>query len=203
MERAEQAAEFWAWIVRNQGRLRETDGKDRQALFDQLLECLQAFREDLFFEIGGFPGGTTELIITAEGKSDLFDDVRALVASAPALPGWKFIALKPAAGFDFVTVYEGARIDPKTSWFLPLASAEHPDRFGMSLACSTYDATRHDTFRAAAHVVVETALGELAAAERVHYIDVEATPEDPTEDGYIELPQLVAYLDWRDRTPDN
>jgi hypothetical protein len=119
------------------------------------------------------------------------------VEAAPRIDGWKFVAFKPAAGFGFVTQYESARIDASKSWFMPLESKLEPKHFGMRLACDDYVAEHREDFLAAAQLVVETGLGELAAAENVSFLDVERTPTSPADRGYLELPALAAYLDWR------
>ena len=61
---------------------------------DALLEQLHLYCADLYFEMGGFPDEEQELIITAEGQADLFGAVYEVIAEAPILKSWKFIALK-------------------------------------------------------------------------------------------------------------
>ena len=102
----EPAARFWSWFAANASALRTVAGSE-----DLLLDRLHGYCPELFFEIGGAPGGATELIITAEGDRSRFDAVRALVAAAPALVGWTFIAFRPPQGFAFVTRHERAEID--------------------------------------------------------------------------------------------
>lgn len=190
-------AVFWIWFADNQARFRTASGDEKERLLDETLERLQAYSEDLYFEVGGAPGEPIELVVTAEGVAEAFGAVRALIAAAPAIEGWRFVALKPPAGFDFATTFEGARIDARRSWFMPLEAPNAPRLFGLRLACDDYLEELREDFLAAAHIVVETGLGELVAAERVQFIDVERTPSSPNDAGYLELPALTAYLDWR------
>ena len=121
------AERFWSWVVANEPTLR-TVGDHHAPILDELLEQLHAYSPGLFFELGGIAGETTELIISAEGKAERFDAVKALVAAAPPLDGWEFIAFKPAHGFTFVTEHGRARIDAAKARFLPLESATKPDQ---------------------------------------------------------------------------
>lgn len=188
--------EFWRWFAANQARFRSVEGPSKEALLDELGEHLEAYCAGLFFEIGGTPGGTTELIITAEGRRSLFGAVRELIASAPVLDGWELIAFKPAQGSDFVTNYEGARVDPKACWFLPLESPSDPERLGLRVGCPTFDPSLRRDFGNAMLIVLDTVLGELRAADEIGYVEVVELCAAPAEEGFIELPELPQYLDW-------
>src|SRR4051812_9694410 len=97
--RIPQAVVFWRWFAKHQARFRSVEVPEKEGLLDEIQHHLHAYCPDLFFEIGGFPGGTTELIITAAGRRALFPQVRELVSAAPPIDGWSFIAFKPAQGF--------------------------------------------------------------------------------------------------------
>ena len=190
------AEQFWTWVVANAETLRDVCDRDAPIL-DELLEQLHAYRPGLYFELGGTPGETTELIISAEGVAERFDAVRELVAAAPALDGWEFIAFKPAHGFTFVTEHGRARIDAARSWFLPMESAARPDQLGLRLAVDDYTAEVHEDFLFAAFIVLDVGLGELSAARDIQHVAVGRTPADPAAEGYIALPELPSYIRWR------
>lgn len=190
---------FWRWFQSAHQRLAALRGRRDEALLDELQDQLQRCSPDLWFEIGGPPDGPMELIISAEGDPDYFDDVRELIACAPPVPEWEFIAFKPAQGFGFRTEYDDVVVDPALSWFLPLESAAHPNAFGLRVAVPGFTDELAQNFRAAVYIVLETGLGELAAAEAVQYLEVAAPPDAPEAEGYIELNELVAYLAWRTR----
>jgi len=189
--------QFWAWFTANEARFRGIRRLDNEPLLDEILSHLHAYSERLFFMIGGDPDRPTELIVTAEGDKRAFGAVRALVDAAPKLAGWKFIAFKPAGGFAFVCTWEGARIDVKRAWFLPLLSTTTPAQFGVRLGCDEYVETLHDEFVAAAYVVLDTALGELVAASEIHHVDVGLTPSEPESQGYMRLSELPAFIAWQ------
>jgi hypothetical protein len=188
---------FWRWFAKSQSRFRDVEVAGKDALLDELQDHLHAYCDELYFEIGGMPGGTTELIITAEGKRALFPLVKELIARAPTLEGWSFIAFRPAQGFDFVTRSGRAEIDPKACWFLPLESKSSPDLLGISVGCPTFAPSLRKDFEFAVWIVLHTILGEIRVAEEVAHVEITSLPAKPEDDGFIELSELPRYLDWK------
>jgi hypothetical protein len=188
---------FWQWFAENEARFRAALGRpDKGALLDEIEEHLHAFNSELFFEIGGVPGGPTELVITAAGRRALFPVVHDLVVAAPALEGWSFTALKPPQGFDFQTQFGAATVDPGTCWFLPLESAAEPTLLGLAVGCPGFVAAARQDFENAVLVAVDTGLGERRAAEEIGHVEVGPLSAAPAEEGLVELLELPAFLDW-------
>lgn len=198
---ASRATAFWTWLVENQARLRAHGDPEQGPILDEIEERLHEYDPGLYFELGGKPGGTVELVITAEGKRERFPAVKDLIACAPALEGWAFIAFKPAHGFDFETRYGDAKVDPKTCWFLPMRSARDPERVGLSIGCPTFNVAARQDYENAILVVLDTALGEVRAAEDIAFAVIGPLPEDPDAEGYIALVELPQYLKWRKSDP--
>jgi hypothetical protein len=191
--------EFWAWFVENEKRFRNVETAEKEQLLDELQGQLHAFCDSLWFETGGHPNGPRELVITAEGRSELFPKVRQLIAAAPQIDGWRFIALKPAQGFDFVTEYAGITISPPATWFLPLESKTKPEALGLRVAYSHFEKAKEKTYLAGTYVVLEAGLGELDAAEKIHHVEVCGAPSSPESLGYMVLHELPEYIRWRER----
>ena len=194
-----QAHAFWDWFTNAHHRLESLDGPHKDALLTEVQVTLHEYSPGLWFEIGGHPDGPHELVISAEGNSDYFEDVRHLVAEAPTVEGWSFIAFKPPHGFDFQTVYEGVAVEPANAWFLPLVSESNPASMGLRVAVPGFTEEREQTYWAATMVALEAGLGELVAAEAIAHLEVCAPPDAPEENGYIELNELEEYLAWRSR----
>ena len=190
------ADRFWSWFVENEERFRDVDVPEKEALLDEILEHVHEYCDQLYFETGGDPAGPWELIISAGGDRDHFAEVSALVAAAPDVEGWEFIAFKPASGFEFVTDYEGLRLDPQEMWFLPVVSGS---KLGLRISSPTYDKTSHDRFLAGCYIVLDCGLGELPAAEDVHHVEACPLPEHLAEEGWIELNELADYISWKKR----
>jgi hypothetical protein len=193
------AEAFWAWFVENEKRFRDVETPQKEQFLDELQRHLHAFCDSLWFEIGGHPNGPRELIVSAEGRSELFPKVRELIGAAPKLDGWCFIPFKPAQGFDFVTEYAGLTISPKATWFMPLESRTNPAALGLRVAYSHFEKSKEKIYLAATYLVLEAGLGELDAAETIQHVEVCAAPSAPESAGFILLHELPQYIRWREK----
>lgn len=185
---------FWTWFERNEARFRNIRLPEDDGLLDEIQERLQAYCPELWFETGRADDGCNELIVSAEGQTGFFSAVRTLVAAAPLIPGWRFIAFKPAQGFEFETGYEGISFSPKATWYLPLRSRSNPDALGLRIGYAHYDPKREQDFLTGTFIMLEAALGELALAEKVQHIEVAALPSSPESSGYSPLPELARLI---------
>lgn len=189
---------FWHWFAEHQREVWAMQNAD-EPFWDSVQAELHRVDEGLWFEMSGEMNQQREFVITAEGNEELFPLVDELVAAAPPLPGWVFVALMPALGFEFVTEYEGVRYDGSRMWFLPLISEQEPEGLGLRIGIPGLSKEHRERGRFIAWMVLRTALGERRAAEAVQYLEVVTLPEQPEEEGYIELPELEAYIAWRKR----
>jgi hypothetical protein len=201
-DRHEAIQEFWRWF---QAHRAEFDVlTDTAAPFwDAALSQLHRLDKRFWFELSKPDGDHREFIITAEGHADIFPLADDIVALAPQIPGWQIIALKPPMGFDFTTTYEGIRFEPRAMWFLPLNSSFRPEDLGVRVGVPNFtDDIKRQASNAVA-VILDTALGERAAALDIQHLEVSTLPESPESHGYIELYELPAYIEWRKRRNRN
>lgn len=189
---------FWTWFRANDAKLKAMPNADHP-FWDTALAQLQLVHRGLRFEMSDPVRGRREFVITAEGDSKLFPLVDALVAAAPSMDTWTFVALKPAMGFDFTHQYEDVLYDPKSMWFLPLATEGHPDALGLRIGIPSLRELDQDAAEFAVTIILETGLGERERAADVQYVEVVRLPNDPAKEGYIELPELAAYIAWLKR----
>lgn len=189
---------FWTWFGANTAALFATPDADHP-IWDQALAQVQLIHPDLRFEMSDPVDGRREFVITAQGDAALFPLVDDIVANAPSLNQWTFVALKPAMGFDFVTTYEGVAFDSKSMWFLPLASSERPADIALRIGIPNLTDRMRPVAGHAVIVILETGLGERALALDVQHIEFADLPREPDKAGYIELPDLPAYIAWHKR----
>lgn len=185
---------FWSWFGTSETRFRNINAESRDQLLDEMLEALHAYCPALWFETGCADDGINELIVSAEGNINHFSAVRRLIAAAPRIPQWRFIAVKPANGFGFQTSYADITFSPEATWYLPLHSASDPSALSLRIAYAHYDTARSHDFLAGTFIMLEAALGELTLAERVHHIEVAALPSSPESSGYYPLAELVNLI---------
>ncbi len=191
----ERPAHFWAWFKENEDRLAAIDAHDDPFLNDALRQ-LQAVDDGLFLEVGT-NCEPKEFVITACGNTKLFPLIDILASTAPPIPGWQIVALKPAMGFDFKTNYEGIEYNPKKMWFLPLVKKHDPTFLGLRIGVEKLPSGGGEEAYNAVATILETGLGERSFAEEVGHLEVVALPAKPEEEGYMELVDLPRYIPWR------
>ncbi|MBS0416184.1 MAG: hypothetical protein JSR66_00615 [Proteobacteria bacterium] len=193
------ASVFWSWFVANEHLYRDIEVREKEQLLENLLGRLQTFCAQLWFEIGGGLTGPRELVITAEGRVEAFPLLLELTRAAPEITGWQVVAFKQPQGFDFVTHYEDIVVAPAATWFLPLFAEKDPGSLGLRIAFAHFEQKKKRQFLAAAHVMLEAGLGELAAAQEVDHVEVCQAPSSPEGSGYRILRSLREYLNGRSR----
>jgi hypothetical protein len=190
-------AEFWTWFAQHSNDLAQACS-DTSPVLDELLQSLHGVHPDLYFEICT-NSDPRELIVTAEGRRELFPLADVVVAAAPRIEGWVFTALKPPMGFEFQTRYEGTTFDPRSMWFLPLESQSNPAALGLRVGIPEFVHVQEKSTKNAILVILDTALGERSAASDIQHVEVTALPAKPDEQGYIELTELADYIAWKKR----
>lgn len=186
---------FWSWFVANEPRIREADESQIERVVDETTSELQRYCDRLWLELGGHPIGPFALTISAQGDTDYFARVNALVARAPKLTHWEFVAFQRPLGFGFVTDYDGTRFDPHEMWFQP--HVDRGDALELRISSTSYERCKHERFLQGAQLVVACGLGELSAALDVGRVEVGPLPASPSDEGWLELPRLTRYVAWR------
>jgi len=184
-------AEFWARFRQHEKRLRDLQANTDRFL-GELCEALGAVREGLGVEISDEEHGIRDLMITAGGDATLFDEVKKLVAEAPLLPHWNFIALKPPRGFDFTLELDGVCIAPSDLVFETLACSATPSALGIRVFVPPQ--MLGEGGLEAVRKVIEIGLGEETAASSIDHLEIAAEPD--STDQYIPLSDLEAYIEW-------
>ncbi len=192
---------FWNWFKRNNSKYyyinQMIDLEQKEKVLDDFLNQLHNYCDKLFFEIGGVPNEPQELIISAEGNKDYFHKVEALVSKAPNIDEWQIIAFKPPMGVDFITEYEGIKMNPHEIWFLPLDNEKDPKALGLRICLPNFDLKKEEIFLEGCYQLVDAILGEKSAALEINHIEVDKLPKNPDDKGLIELSELSKYINWR------
>ena len=197
----EKAKLFWNWFSENNKAylfLNEIENDVKEELLQTFMKNLHAYCDKLYFEIGGFPGGDQELIITAEGNRDYFEQVETLIAEAPEIRGWTFIAFIQPREIDFKMDYEGVVLKAEEMWFLPLHNPKNSNGIGIRVCTMNYELIKdHKWLKSALYKSLDTILGEKSFALDIDYIDIAQLPDDPEQMGMIPLSQLPEYVEWK------
>ncbi|HEU4470572.1 MAG TPA: hypothetical protein VFR58_05790 [Flavisolibacter sp.] len=196
--------QFWAWFRANHAAyffLNQMEAETKEGLLNQLLDQLHRYCDKLYFEMGGHPDEDQELIITAEGNTGYFEKVESLVAGAPEISGWKFIAFIPPKGVAFRLQYEDVELRPGEMWFLPLHNPYNPASLGIRLCTANYELIKESRWLdPALYKLLDIVIGEKSFALDIDYVALEQLPDDPDEQGLIRLSDLQRYISWKKKS---
>jgi len=95
---------FWDWFKQHNKSysfLNQVDPEVKENLLNDFSEELHKYCDNLYFEIGGDPEECQELIITAEGNKEYFNQVEQLVNTAPRIDNWTIKAFIPPRDIHF------------------------------------------------------------------------------------------------------
>jgi hypothetical protein len=83
-------------------------------------------------------------------------------------------------------------------WFLPLQSASKPNSIGIKVCTPNYEIIKESKwFKSAIYKMLDAVLGEKSFALDIDHIDFGKLPENPEDQGMIELAELPAFVKWK------
>ncbi|MBX9626417.1 MAG: DUF695 domain-containing protein [Gemmataceae bacterium] len=189
-------AAFWDWFAGNGDRLRAAvygpDEAAREAAYSELRDAAENAGEDLVLEIGRPPAdGPGLLVVSADGRPDRVDGVKAFAASAPDLPGWEVVAFRPRDTMDgFVIDIQGERVGPDDIRF---AVAPDPDGLALTLFVAGLTPENERVRGLGASLLAQHAVGERDALTLLSGVRTEPPPANPAGlRPFAELPGVLA-----------
>jgi len=169
----------WAWF---DGRRDELERMSPSAAAEAIGAEIAKLDERLAVEVADVEG-RRRVIISANREAALFERVRELVASAPDLPAWDFVALRPGQGFEF-EFQAGRRIDARALSFVARKTDE-----GVVIRLLVPN-PEHQGWADIAWQIIEAGIGEQAAASLA---GLEVGKREP-DDHARPLEALAGYL---------
>jgi hypothetical protein len=160
----------WGWLL---GRLSEVQAMGAEAAAEVLERGVSAIDERLGVEVTDV-SGTRQVVVTAGGDAEAFDAARRVVAAAPSIPGWEFVALRPGQGFDFEVTAGELVFDAKELSFQALSSDEAPTQLAIRLLVPN---PWLEEWAELGLRLLEDGLGEEAAA-LIGYIEIDRRQPD-------------------------
>jgi hypothetical protein len=186
--------DFWRLFTEHAPRLAElTSAED--PIYDRLLAQLHRVDPGLFIEVSA-DSDERELVITADGNSELFALADAVVAAAPRLQGWNILSLKPRLGFPESVTWEGVLINIADVVFDPI-TPEDSNELVLQLFVPGINEQEVDSAHNALLRALDHALGEREFAASVQYTEV--IPLHGPGDDYISLLKLEEFLKWHNK----
>lgn len=132
-----------------------------------------------------------EFIVSADGDRKLFSTAKRLVAAAPALPGWRFIALRPPKPVGNLRLPSGRVLRLKDIWFI---ATPNGSGFDVNLAINGFEPSTHEAFASGSFLMLDALLGEEVVETRIRGMRWMPLPTNPKPLGLrpiSELPELL------------
>ncbi len=187
-------ADFWDWFKNNEkvfSRIVRERGDIEHDFFDKVTPKLNQIVDGLFLLTG--IGETLELVFTPDGNIKKIVFAEELVASAPHIDGWKFLALKPDAGNSgFYLTMGGNKFSLESLHFYSKESWEQPDEIAITVTHDGLNDENHAAITHGIYIFLDNFLGELAFAtiiDDLNVIDQKFLPND-----LIAVQDLKKYL---------
>lgn len=189
-------AAFWKWAAANLDALKGVK-TGREPITEELSKQLEQVEPGLVFELG-VGREAFELIISADGKKELFPVVKRLVAAAPALPGSKVIAFRPRKDIDGFTMQLGDRkLGGKDLFFVASNDLDRKGLIAVDLFVQGMKTEDDQPAKNAAFMLLEAAVGEFDLETKIGAIDIKQAPSEIPEE-LKPLKDLPAALDgWK------
>ncbi len=198
---------FWNWFQDNNQTIKNLSNetpKNQKHICFWLNRHLGYYSKDLDFMIV-FPkkeNQKTELIITANGNPDYFNQVIELINKAPVLRNWKFTAFiqptenidKIIEGLDDPYVIQELTIKTNKAKFLPLDYYTDSKKLDIIIYLKDYNihcCTK--TWQQVIYVIRQDLLVEKSLYQNINFVQLAKMPKQIDE--LIELYDLQYYID--------
>lgn len=190
------AEEFWGWFLKNNHKflfLGDVTEEEKDVIMDDLLGHLHTYCDKLFFSVRHRPDHEMELVISADGMADYFDDVEDLVDAAPQIPRWHIVKFRQPHAPGFSIAYADKDYYPEDIIFLPLYNEETPDAVAIRVCYPDYAETEKTHFVNLSFLLLDSLIGEKSTALDIDYLDVSAMP-DGNADNYPRLAAISQFI---------
>ena len=150
----DKALKFWESFLTIKDKLMDIDDLDDN-LIDELLTNLDGelkkYSFGVDFILSDLTSNGRELIFTANGDKDFFEDVITLVENAPILDFWTITAFSKPEGKNAEIDTDGLTLKSIDLFFLPLESDTIKDKIGLNVGIRNI--TDYDLFLSTAYLL--------------------------------------------------
>lgn len=194
-------AEFWNWFEQHAAEfhdvLKKRDNIEGK-LLNKVIAKLNQLRDGYFLLVGMIDGQTAELIITPDGDIKNIVFVEDLVASAPKIAGWKFIALKPAMTEPDFGIQMGAHtFDQSKLYFRYTQDKDYPDNIAITIVHDDYQESNKKEIANGSFIFLDNYLGEYQSVLGIDHVKFAAKTDSSEE--LIPISKLKDFLIWREK----
>lgn len=193
---------FWKWFVQHEQQFAQavrTRNGIEAVFFNPLSEKLAAIKPGFFFLAGMPDEQTVELNLTPDGDLCNIVFTEELAAAAPAIPGWKISALKPAMGSDIRINMDGHAFHKDNMHFYFTNDPERPDNIDITIVHNDYSDACRAPITNGCYIFLDNFLGELNFVNQIDNLYIRGKQGLPGGTELVPLDKLPAYLLWREK----
>jgi len=196
-KKRETVESFWNWFQENEQGFRDFQLNPAKVL-EQLFDKGDKIQKGLAFELEPtMDGGTINMTISANGIINHFALVQEMIAKAPIIEGWHFIAFRQRITMEMAAAmrlkYNGLELSPNEMMFLPIIAEGELKLliFAEGITIENYTQMVHGGM-----LIVEHILGELDCVAKVKSYEFYEMPN--THDEFAMLLPLLGLATFVD-----
>lgn len=187
---------FWKWFKANQKRLRKFEDDPDRHLTEMLVQT-KKIQPGLAIELEPPKNGIIHMTVSADGNEDLFGLVKNIIAKAPAIKGWKFIAFRqrmtPEQVSGMKLKAQNHELDPEQMKFFPVIDG---DTLDLIIYAKGITEENYNQVAYGALLLLDNILGEYDCVTKVRSYDFHDMPSTKEElQDLLPLLHLAAYVD--------
>ena len=190
MVKCDPISELWFWFATNAEVIRDAYNRcDERWLESEISPRIEQITEDMSWEIGPY-GHPHEVFVLSPTTRANLPVARRVVAAAPTLEGWRFLAAKPPKellSLEFLAVGVSINAD---HWRYQLTAYNNGAFVDIEILFDQASAPPGEHVHLFCELVVEALIGEEIRLERVGYI----TPKIVDDASAIEKITPISYL---------
>ena len=169
------------------------DDAEANKILIQLDNNLKTYSSGIDFELEDITTEGRELVFTASGDEDYFEDVIVLVQTAPIMDFWKITAFAQPKGKNQQMEFENIKLASNNLLFLPMDSEEIKDKIGVQISAKGLN--KNDNTLSCAYLLCEKMIGEYNATILIDYFDIVAYEDNMENNGFLPLDYLPDYVE--------
>ena len=185
--------EFWNWFSEHEERLFDFESEKGDEIMSEIKAQLNKAEPDLTIEANVVKDGKRQLEISADGDTDKFDNVKAVVAEAPPLTKWQVVAFRQPIRESFVLNFGNIELDTSKLFFLPFEEDGNLDLVIFGEGFKDYDEEELVEF---GFIMMDNILGEYDSATKVRYYDFADVSEAEDKEELNPLDELPDFIEW-------
>ncbi|MFT6396656.1 MAG: hypothetical protein ACJAYU_001399 [Bradymonadia bacterium] len=183
---------FWNWVAANTDRL-DRPVEELGLSVTELTAAVRKAAPGLMGELAlSEEQVVNEIVISADGRKELFPAVQQLVAAAPSTLPWKVTAFRqPRMTTGMKIGMPGMELSSDEMWFSTKPDGE---LVALTVFIDALTEENRDMVCHAGFMLVDAAVGEVFLETRVGEISFEAAPSDPAVAGLAPFDAIGRHL---------